>query len=59
MLYVLYYRIYVLKELKLLPTVKKRDNVQGIDVAQAYACTIMSAMIVTFYMCQMVSDRVH
>lgn len=30
-LYVLYYRIYVLKELKLLSSVKKRDNVQGYD----------------------------
>lgn len=29
-LYVLYYRIYVLKELKLLASVKKRDNVKGV-----------------------------
>jgi len=31
-LYVLYYRIYVLKELKLLSSVKKRDNVKGTNM---------------------------
>ncbi len=30
-LYVLYYRIYILKELKLLSSVKKRDNVKGMN----------------------------
>lgn len=28
-LYILYYRVYVMKELKVLSAVKKRDNVQG------------------------------
>lgn len=28
-LYLIYYRIYVLKELKVLAAVKKRDNVEG------------------------------
>ena len=33
-LYVLYYRVYVLKELKLLSTVKQRDGVKGMHVCK-------------------------
>ena len=31
-LYVLYYRVYVLKELKVLSAVKKRDGVKGVPL---------------------------
>lgn len=33
-LYVLYYRVYVLKELKLLSTVKQRDGVKGMQACK-------------------------
>ena len=35
-LYILYYRVYVMKELKVLSAVKKRDNVQGMTCSSLF-----------------------
>ena len=60
-LYVLYYRVYVLKELKLLSSVKKRDGVQGQHNLASFGLAVSFTLLLQeclYYACCCVGQHV-